>query len=174
MNIVLIGYRGTGKSTIAALVAQKLGWPVASTDAHIVTRAQRTIPEIVDTYGWEYFRDLESEVCETLANRDDVVIDTGGGAILRETNVKRLKAHGVVFWLTAPVEVIIQRIGTDTQRPSLTGRKTFTEEVAEVLQERMPLYAAAADHVLETDQHSPEHLADRIISLANVTAPPNQ
>ena len=79
MNIVLIGYRGTGKSTVGRLLAVRLGRELVSTDAEIVKRAQRTIPEIVAQEGWEYFRDLESDICRELASRDQLVIDTGDG-----------------------------------------------------------------------------------------------
>ena len=87
MNIVLIGYRGTGKSTVGQLLAARLGRELVSTDAEIIKRAKRTIPEIVNQEGWEYFRNLESDICGELASRDKLVIDTGGGAILRRQNV---------------------------------------------------------------------------------------
>lgn len=164
MNIVLIGYRGTGKSTVGKIVASRLGRAMRSTDAEIVTRAGVSIPEIVAQYGWEYFRDLESQVCRDLAERDGLVIDTGGGAILRSENVERLKHHGILFWLTASVEAIAQRIGRDNQRPSLTGTKSFVEEVEEVLRERMPKYQAAANHVIATEGRSVVQVADEIIA----------
>ena len=154
MNIVLIGYRGTGKSTVARLLAARLGRELVSTDAEIVKRAERTIPEIVAQEGWEYFRDLESDICKELAVRDQLVIDTGGGAILRAQNVEALKKTGTVFWLTASVETIAKRIGGDNQRPSLTGTKSFVDEIRDVLRERAPKYQAAADHVVMTDNRS--------------------
>ena len=128
MNIVLMGYRGTGKSTVGRLLAARLGREFVSTDAEIVKRAQRTIPEIVAQEGWEYFRDLESDICRELASRDQLVIDTGGGAILRAQNVEALKKNSTVFWLMASVETIAKRIGGDNQRPSLTGTKSFVDE----------------------------------------------
>ena len=154
MNIVLIGYRGTGKSTVAMLLAARLGRELVSTDAEIVKRAERTIPEIVAQEGWEYFRDLESDICKELAVRDQLVIDTGGGVILRAQNVEALKKTGTVFWLTASVETIAKRIGGDNQRPSLTGTKSFVDEIRDVLRERTPKYQAAADHVVMTDNRS--------------------
>jgi shikimate kinase len=164
MNVVLIGYRGTGKSTVGKIVASRLGRAMLSTDAEVVKRAGASIPDIVAQHGWEYFRDLESEVCRDLAERDGLVIDTGGGAILRSENVERLKHHGVLFWLTASVDVIAQRIGRDTQRPSLTGTKSFVEEVEEVLRERMPKYQAAANHVITTEGRSIVQVADEILA----------
>ncbi|HKO31787.1 MAG TPA: shikimate kinase, partial [Nitrospiraceae bacterium] len=119
MNIVLMGYRGTGKSTVGRLLAARLGRKLVSTDAEIVRRAQCSIPEIVAQKGWEYFRDLESDICREFASRDHLVIDTGGGAILRVQNVEALKKNSTVFWLTASVETITKRISGNNQRPSL-------------------------------------------------------
>ena len=163
MNIILIGYRGTGKSTIAEMLAERLSREVCSTDAEIIKRAQRSIPDLVQEKGWEHFRDLESQVCEDLGEKDDLVIDTGGGAVLRPQNVASLKKHGVLVWLTAEVPVIAARIGGDTQRPSLTGTKSFVEEIEEVLRDRRPKYQAAADHVVATDGRTPAEVAQAIL-----------
>jgi shikimate kinase len=165
MNIVLIGYRGTGKSTVGRLLAARLGRELVSTDAEIVKRAQRTIPEIVAQEGWEYFRDLESDICRELASRDQLVIDTGGGAILRAQNVEVLKKNGTLFWLAASVGTIKKRIGGDNQRPSLTGTKSFVDEILGVLQERTPKYQAAADHIITTDNRSIDQLVETLLTL---------
>ena len=165
MNIVLVGYRGTGKSTVGRLLAARLGRELVSTDAEIVKRAQRTIPEIVAQEGWEYFRDLESGICRELAGRDQLVIDTGGGAILRAQNVEALKKNSTVVWLTASVETIAKRIGGDSQRPSLTGTNSFVDEIQDVLRERTPKYQAAADHSIATDDQSINQLVETLLTL---------
>ena len=165
MNIVLIGYRGAGKSAVGRRLAARLGRTLVSTDAEIVKRAHRSIPEIVAQDGWEYFRDLESDICRELANRDQLVIDTGGGAILRTHNVEVLKKNGTVFWLEASVGTITKRIGGDTQRPSLTGTKSFVDEIQDVLRERTPKYQAAADHVIRTDDLPIDQLVERLLTL---------
>ncbi len=162
MNIVLIGYRGTGKSSVGKLLAERSGRTLMSTDAEVVRRAGRSVPEIVKQHGWDHFRDLESDVCRDLAGKDDLIIDTGGGAILRKDNVDRLKVGGILFWLTAEVPTISRRIGGDTQRPSLTGAKSFVEEIEEVLRERTPIYRAAADHVIATDGRTVGEIADAV------------
>ncbi len=164
MNVVLIGYRGTGKSTVGKLVAARLDRVLVSTDAEIVKLVGQSIPEIVEQHGWEYFRDLETKICQDLAGRDGVVIDTGGGAILRSQNVEGLKRTGKLFWLTAPVETIAKRIGADTQRPSLTGTKSFLDEIQDVLRERTPKYQAAADYIIETDGKSTTQVAEEILA----------
>jgi shikimate kinase len=165
MNIVLVGYRGTGKSTVGRLLASRLGRELVSTDAEIIKRAQRSIPEIVAQKGWEHFRDLESDICREFASRDQLVIDTGGGAILRVQNVEALKKNGTVFWLTASVETIAKRIGSSNQRPSLTGTKSFVDEIQDVLRERTPKYQAAADHSIATDNRSVNQLVETILTL---------
>ncbi len=167
MNLVLIGYRGTGKSTVGKILARKLGRTVVSTDAEIVKRANLSVPDIVKQFGWDHFRDLESAVCRDVAAQDQLIIDTGGGAILRPENVEVLQKTGTLIWLTATVETITRRIGGETQRPSLTGTKSFTDEIREVLNERTPKYQAAAAHVVSTDGISSAQVADRILQLTS-------
>jgi shikimate kinase len=165
MNIVLIGYRGTGKSTVGALVAEKLGMTCVNMDSEIVKQAGLSIPEIVEAYGWEKFRDMESDVARALAGCDGLVMDTGGGVIERPENIIALKANAKIFWLKASVNVIVSRIEKDTQRPALTQGKTFTEEVVEVLEKRIPKYKNAADEHIDTDDLTPEQVADRIVAI---------
>ncbi len=165
MNIVLIGYRGAGKSAVGRRLAARLGRKLVSTDVEIVKRAHHTIPEIIAQQGWDYFRDLESDICREFAGYDQLVIDTGGGAILRTQNVEALKKNGIVFWLEASVGTITKRIGRDTQRPSLTGTKSFVDEIQDVLQERTPKYQVAADHVIATDERSIDQLVETLLAL---------
>ena len=169
MNIVLIGYRGTGKSTLGKIVAARLNRQFISTDQEIVRRTGSSIPDIVAAHGWDYFRDVETAVCQDLAGRDNLVIDTGGGAILRQQNVDVFKRNGRLIWLTASVDTIATRIGGETQRPSLTGTKSHVDEIRDVLCERVPKYQAAADLTIATDGRSIEELASFIVqSLARV------
>ncbi len=163
MNIALIGYRGVGKSSVAKMLAARLSRPMLSTDEEIVKRAKLSIPDIVTQFGWDHFRDLESEVCLDVSSRDGLVLDTGGGSILRPQNVNALKARGILFWLTAEAETVRRRIGGDTQRPSLTGTKSFTEEIEDVMRERRPKYEAAADHVIATDHRSLNEIVNAIV-----------
>ena len=165
MNIVLIGYRGAGKSTVAHLLAADLKMPEVCLDEEIVKRAGKRIPEIVANHGWEYFRDLESEVVEVYASRDGWVIDAGGGVILREKNVLSLRRNGILIWLTAPPSVLIERIREDTERPALKRGKTFLEEVEEVLEERYPLYRSAAHFEIDVSERTPEQAASRIQAI---------
>jgi shikimate kinase len=165
MNIVLIGYRGTGKSVVGNLLARHLGMRYIGMDAAIVKRAGMQIPEIVEKHGWPGFRDLESAAVLELAEQDHLIIDTGGGIIERPENIEALKKSAMIFWLKARVDTIVARIQRDTQRPALTMGKTFTEEVAEVLERRIPKYQSAAHHEIETDELTPKQVAKRIIEI---------
>jgi shikimate kinase len=165
MNLVLIGYRGTGKSVVGALAAERLGLTCISMDARIVEKAGMSIPEYVEANGWPAFRDLETEVARELAQQDGLVVDCGGGVIERPENIPALSENGVVVWLKASTETIVSRIQGDTERPSLTGAKSFTDEVAEVLERRTPLYAAAAQHEIDTDPLTTDQIADRLVEI---------
>ncbi|MEW6441098.1 MAG: shikimate kinase [bacterium] len=165
MNVVLIGYRGCGKSTVARLLGMRLGMPVVSLDEEIVKRAGKRIPEIVAESGWEAFRTLESEITACYADKDGWIIDAGGGVVLRGENVRRLRRRGVLVWLTAAPAVLCGRIRDGTERPALKEGKTFLEEVEEVLAERTPLYAAAAHLTVETGALQPEAVAARVLEL---------
>jgi shikimate kinase len=165
MNIVLIGYRGTGKSVVGELLAMQLDMPLMGMDAQIVKNAGMPIPEIVEKLGWPGFRDIESEVARELAGLDNIIIDTGGGVIERPENIEALKINSRIFWLRASVDAIVSRIQEGTQRPALTAGKTFTEEIAEVLEQRIPKYKSAAQFEIDTDALTPEQVAERIIQI---------
>jgi shikimate kinase len=165
MNLVLIGYRGTGKSTVARLLAEKLSLEVVSLDQEIVRHAGRSIPEIVAAHGWPHFRDLEAEITKRTAERSRIIIDAGGGVILRDDNVTNLRRSGTLFWLRASVPVIVARIEGGGDRPALTAGKSFTEEVADVLRERTPKYTTAADYQIDTDGQAPAAVAAEIAAI---------
>jgi len=165
VNLVLIGYRGTGKSAVARRLAVVLNRRVVSLDDEIVRRAGKPIPDIVASEGWPHFRDLEETVCREFGGQDGLVIDCGGGVVEREANFDSLRAGGRVFWLRATPGTIVARIGADNSRPSLTGTKTFTEEVEEVLQRRTPLYERMAHVTIDTDGRSLDDLAASIARL---------
>ena len=165
MNIVLIGYRGTGKSAVGKILARRLGMAYVDMDEEIVKRAGMPIPEIVERVGWPGFRDRESDEARRLAGRDNLIIDTGGGVIERPENIQALQGGACIFWLKASVPVIVSRIQGGTERPSLTSGKSFTEEVAEVLERRLPKYESAAQHEIDTDDLTPEQVADMIMDI---------
>jgi len=165
MNIVLIGYRGTGKSVVGQILARRLHMTYVGMDAEIVKRAGMPIPQIVEKFDWPGFRDMETRVAMDLSGRDNLIIDTGGGVIERPDNIPALQKNGRVFWLKASVATIVRRIQGDDQRPALTEGKSFTEEVAEVLEKRRTKYKNAAQHEIDTDAMTPEEVAQEIVQL---------
>jgi shikimate kinase len=166
MNVVLIGYRGTGKSTVARILAERLGWPWFDSDERIESLAKRTIAEIFADDGEEAFRDWETQVVRDLATRQQCVLALGGGAVLREANRGALANSGRVVWLTAPPEVLWQRIredhGTAARRPSLTPQGGITEITA-TLAAREPIYRQCADAVVDTCGRTPEEVVGAIL-----------
>ncbi len=159
MNLVLVGYRGTGKSAIARRLSTLLAMPMVSVDQEIVREAGMSIPKLVESSGWPYFRDLEERMCRRFAAREGIIIDCGGGVVEREANFASLRSRGFVVWLRATPATIVARIGGDRSRPSLTGSKSFTEEVEEVLARREPLYRRLAHVGIDTDARSLGELA---------------
>lgn len=166
-NIVLIGYRGTGKSCIAQILSEILSLKSYSIDTLIVEKEGKNIPEIVQAKGWDYFRRVETELVQKYSKKNRIIVDSGGGVVLNPENIKALKKQGVVFWLKASHETIIRRIQNDLNRPALTQGKTFTQEVKEVLYQRTPLYKSACDFELDTEGKSVEEIADEIIEIIN-------
>jgi len=165
MNIILIGYRGTGKSEVGGILAAKLNMQCVSMDAAIVGKAAMSIPQFVEKNGWETFRDLETVVAREMAQLDNTIVDCGGGVIERSENIEALKENGLVFWLKASVPVIVSRIESGTERPALVEGKTFTEEVAEVLERRTPMYDSSSQYTIDTDTRTPAQVADEILSI---------
>jgi shikimate kinase len=163
MKIVLMGPRGSGKSSVATLLAQRLQLQLINMDAMIAQRAGMTIPTLVKQYGWDHFRELESSIARDLAECEDCVIDTGGGVVIRASNTSHLKRNGVVIFVTADTATLIHRIKNSTSRPALTAEKSFTEEMQEVLATRQPLYEAAADYRVNTSHLTIEQVVDDII-----------
>jgi len=167
MNVVLVGYRGPGKSAVGKKLAEQLGLHLVSLDAEIERTAEQPIPDFVAENGWAKFRDLEETIVQDVASGSGQVIDCGGGVIEREANFEPLQNAGPVVWLRASVETIVERIGGDDQRPSLTGTKSFTEEVSEVLERRTPLYERIATHCIDTDQRDISSIVGEIVSLSS-------
>lgn len=167
MVITLIGYRGTGKSTVAAQLAARLDWEIVDSDAEIELRAGKSIKEIFSEDGEPHFRDLERGVLSELLHRDHIVISAGGGAILDDLTRQQMKQAGTVVWLQASVATIEERIGGDpsstSRRPALQGGDAQSE-VATVLAQREPLYAEASTLIISTDNREITSIVDEIVS----------
>jgi shikimate kinase len=159
-NIILVGFMGTGKSTVGKLLAKKTGLRFVDMDALIEKREQRTINEIFRTDGEPYFRALEYELAKELANQSGLVIATGGGIVLNPENIRAFKASGLVVCLTAATEEIVRRVATCSARPLLATDKE--KQVRSLLKKRQPLYDALPFQV-PTDGQSPQQITAKIL-----------
>ncbi len=166
MNIVLIGYRGAGKSTVGRKLAIHLGKKFVDTDELIEKKMGVPISDIVKSKGWGCFRAMEKKIIEEASREDDWVIAPGGGAVLDDENVAALKKNGLVIWLNADREILYRRIGQDPQtpasRPTLTGKGTL-EEFEEVLASREPLYRKAADVEIDTSTLKVDQVSAKVL-----------
>lgn len=164
-NIVLIGFMGSGKSSVGRLIAGRLGFQFIDTDSLIVQRAGMEIAEIFAREGEERFRDMETAALETLLHRDRCVIATGGGVVLRERNRTLLRELGFVVLLTASEEVIFERVSRNSRRPLLQTANP-RETVATLLAARQSAYAAAAQWTLDNSALPHAAAADAVIAEA--------
>ena len=162
MNIALIGFRGTGKTTIAKLLAKRLEKKLISTDQEIVKKTKLGISKLVQKYGWDKFREIESDVIENISDFDECIFDTGGGIVMRNENIINLKKNGLIVLLTADIKTITSRIKQSKDRPALT-KSGFIDEVKDVFQEREERYSRAADYTIDTSRLSPEEACDLIV-----------
>jgi shikimate kinase len=164
-NIVLIGFMGSGKSSVGRLVAGRLGFHFVDTDALIVQRAGREIAEIFASEGEERFREIETAALESLRPRERCVIATGGGVVLRERNRELLRALGFVVLISASEEVIFERVSRNAKRPLLQTANP-RETVAALLAARQPAYETAAQWTLDNSTLSHAAAAEAVIAEA--------
>lgn len=170
-KITLIGYRATGKTTVARRLSELMRVPTVDTDVAIEERAGKSIARIFSEDGEPRFRDLEAAVvAEYLIVPEPLIVSTGGGAPLREETRLVMKSRSVVFWLTASVETIARRMTRDettaSRRPSLTEAKSPIEEISSVLAAREPFYRAAATFVVDTENKSIQDVVDEVYKLS--------
>ena len=168
-GLALIGYRGTGKSTVGRMLADHLNRPFLDADLEIESRAGRSISSIFTECGEPGFRDWEERTLVDLAGAfPDAILATGGGAILRPSNRALLARFGLVVWLRAEPAELARRIEADqasaASRPALTAAGTVAE-IAQVCNARQALYAAAADAAVDTQGKTPAEVAEQILAL---------
>lgn len=161
-NIVLIGFMGTGKSTVSSYLKKVFGMEVVEMDQIISERQGMSISDIFETYGEEYFRDLETELLIEMQSRTNVVISCGGGVPMRERNVTEMKKNGKVVLLTARPETILERVKNDHGRPLLEGNKNVGF-IADLMKKRREKYEAAADIKIETDYKTKQEICEELI-----------
>lgn len=167
MNLYLIGYRGSGKSTVGRQVAERLEWPYLDTDREIEDLASQSIRRIFEQDGEPVFREWERTVIQAVAMRNRAVISLGGGAIMDPANCQTLNATGWTVWLKAPAALLYSRIQHDPQSSETRPRLSQDDGLAEVeniLQQRRDLYAACADYTVEIHELPPHEIAERIVN----------
>jgi len=166
-SIALIGYRGTGKTTVAQEIARRLGWDWIDADVEVEGRAGKSIASIFADDGEPAFRDHEAKVVHEMCGRRRAVLALGGGAVLRQSNREAIKRCGAVVWLKASTETIADRIAgdpaTSARRPNLTNAPRRTE-IERLLAERTPNYRACATLEVDTEGKAPAEIAGEIVA----------
>ena len=172
MNIVLIGYRCSGKTSVGKIIAKELGRDFIDTDGLIEENKGCSIETIISRSGWNHFRDIEKKRVEEISRRDNLVIATGGGVIMDEVNVKNLRRNGWIVWLKGNAELLKKRMDREQRsgkiRPSLTGAGPL-DEVKEVLNTRTPYYQKARNFMVDTS-----HLPVREVAASIMKALPDR
>lgn len=162
-NIALIGFMGSGKTTIATKLSHRLKMRYVSTDGLIEKKENRTINEIFTKSGEDYFRAVESDVIKEASGMENVVIDTGGGVVLRDENLSNLKSSGIVICLTAGENVIMERTKKYKHRPLLNVEDPKLR-IRELIKKRAPLYAKA-DYTIDTGELTIGQVVDKIVEI---------
>ncbi len=160
-NVVLVGFMGSGKSSVGRLVARVLGGRFVDTDRLVADRAGREITEIFAMDGEGFFRQEESRALRSLLGGSRLVVATGGGILTVPGNLPVLKRLGFVVWLAAAEEVIWERVSRNRKRP-LLHTENPRETVRVLIEKRNPLYAAAADLTVDTTGLTHAQVAERI------------
>lgn len=162
-NIVLVGFMGAGKSLVAKQLAMRLKTDVLSTDQWIVEREGKPITAIFEQQGEEYFRRCEREAVAGISKLSGQIIDCGGGVVIIQENIDRLKKNGVLFYLATSPEFVYQRVKNHRHRPLLNTDKPV-EVITRLLNERRPFYEQA-DYTVDTDGKTVSQTADDIMAI---------
>ena len=163
-NIILIGAMGVGKSTVGKRIAKKLKLEFFDSDQEIVKKTGVDIATIFEYEGEEGFRKREEKVVQELCKYKNVVLATGGGAILSKQTRELLSTSGVVFYLQASIDTILNRAKNESSRPLLKSNNK-REKIKEILMLRIPLYEEVAHHIINTNRHTVNWTADKILKI---------
>ena len=161
-NIVLIGFMGAGKTTISDYLSTMFAMEVVEMDQVIAEREGMSISDIFETYGEEYFRNLETNLLIEMQDKQNVIISCGGGVAMRERNVAEMKKNGRVVLLKALPQTILDRVKDSDERPLLNGRKNV-EAIGELMEARREKYEAASDIVVHTDNKTVLEICEELV-----------
>ncbi len=165
MNLILCGMMGAGKTTIGIKIADLTGRRWYDTDQLIVDKHGK-ISDIFEYYGEAHFRKLETEIIKDLAQKDDLVISTGGGLVLKKENNELLQRKGKIVFLRATLETLSKRLKVDGNRPLLqTSTESIRDRLFKLMQERTPIYEHVADFIVDVDGKTPEDIAKEIVEI---------
>ena len=173
MNIILTGLRGSGKTTVGKILAKKLKWKFVDLDKEIEKEEKMKIKDIVELKGWEYFRAKEAEVTKKVAQLDKKIISTGGGTIIDKDNEVELKKNGKVVYLYVQPDTCADRILNDSNRPSLTDKKTLKEEINEIYRQRNGRYIKSANKIFHRTENPEKDVEELINTLLKKETPYN-
>ncbi|HHO59262.1 MAG TPA: shikimate kinase AroK [Thiotrichales bacterium] len=162
-NIFLVGPMGAGKTTIGRQLARKLKMDFFDSDRVIEERTGADIPLIFEKEGESGFRRREQDVIDELTQQKNIVLATGGGAVLAEANRKHLQARGTVIYLKSSLKTLVERTSKDRNRPLLHAEEPAEVILERLLKERDPLYQATADIVIQTANNSIHNVIHAII-----------
>jgi shikimate kinase len=162
-NIVLTGFMGTGKTAVGRELSRLLSMQLVDIDAEIESTRKMTINEIFKRFGEKCFRDIETETIRKYASGRNLIISTGGGAVLREENMEALRENGIVFCLDACAETILERTGRSDDRPLLRTEDPMAK-IKELLSFRRPFYEKAGT-LIATDGKTPLQIAGEIAEI---------
>lgn len=160
-NIFLIGFMGTGKTTIAKELKKMLHMECMEMDEMIEKREKMSIPDIFEKHGEDYFRDAESRLLIDLQNKENVIVSCGGGVVVRQENIGHMKKSGKIILLSATPQTVYERVKNNTNRPILNGNMNV-EYIQELMEKRRKKYEAAADITIATDGKSVEEICKEI------------
>ena len=161
-NIYLIGFMGSGKSTVAAVFEKQHQMQLIEMDQRISEQEGMTIPQIFEKNGEAYFRSLETELLKGLQGRENKIVSCGGGVVLRPENVEFMKDNGTIVLLWAKPKTILDRVKGNSDRPLLNGNMN-EEYIRAMMEERKPKYKMAADIVVHTDGKNALEIYNEIV-----------
>lgn len=161
-NIMLIGFMGAGKTTVSRELTKLTGKSEVDMDAYIVQGEGCSINDIFEKHGEAYFRELETNYLGEIQKNSGVIVSCGGGAVLKDENVRLMKENGVIVLLTATPKTILLRVGNSNDRPILNGNMNI-EFITELMNKRKDRYLQVADIIVETDDKKVREVAEEIL-----------